>query len=164
MKTFLLVPLLLLLTGAVPAALAQSTVTVKTKTKPDDGPTVKTKTEVAPPDPREAFEAKIEAKANALTLNMQQNLGLRGPQLDRVRQINLRSVGDVERARIQYLRDPRKMVRVVDAVSESRMTLLKDVLTPQQFDKYQRKREEKMGIPNVQGNQGSLPPGLGGGQ
>ena len=169
MKTL---PILLLLTAAsAPATLAQSTATVKTKVKPNDAPNVKTKTEVVVPDAeaaaearQEAFDAKIAEKANALTANMQQNLGLRGPQLDRVREINLRGVEGVERARRQHLRDPRKMASVIDDISATRMSLLKDVLTPQQFDKYQRKREEKMGIPNAQGNQGTLPPGLGGGQ
>jgi hypothetical protein len=94
---------------------------------------------------------------------MQKNLGLTPQQTEKVRVINRRSVEQVETARVRYRAEPRKMMGRIDDVSQSRLSALKDVLSPQQFDKYQRKREEKMGLPNMQGAQGTPPPGLGGG-
>lgn len=163
MKLLLLSPLLALaLLSAVPAAQAQAT--VKTKVKPAGQPSVKTKTTmpaeplmVTPPD------AAIDAKANALTTNMQQNLGLSPQQTEKVRVINRRAVEQVEIGRLRYKADPRKLAGVVEGAGRSRLEALKDVLNPSQFGKYQRKREEKMGVPNAQGVQGNAAPGLGGG-
>jgi hypothetical protein len=69
----------------------------------------------------------------------------------------------VQPARLRYRTDPRKLAGVIESIGSSRLSAIKDVLTPAQFQKYQRKREEKMGVPNVQGVQGTPPPGLGGG-
>ena len=168
MKVILLSSLLALATA--PAVLAQApakATTVKTKTKPAGQASIKTKTTV--PAARPAAEepvpvadaAMVDAKSNALTTNMQQNLGLTPQQTEKVRAINRRSVDAVESARLRYKTDPRKLAGVVESVSSSRLSAIKDVLTPQQFAKYQRKREEKMGVPNVQGVQGTPPPGLG---
>jgi hypothetical protein len=140
--------------------------TVKTKVKPAGQPSVKTKTAVeAAPAPVVAgpSDADIDAKTNALTANMQKNLGLSPQQTEKVRAINRRAIDNVETARARYRTDPRKLAGIVESVSSSRLSAIKDVLTPAQFDKYQRKREEKMGVPNVQGVQGTPPPGLGGG-
>ncbi|QIX60103.1 hypothetical protein FY528_01670 [Hymenobacter lutimineralis] len=152
---------------ALPAlSMAQST-TVKAKTKTAAG-TTKAKTTVAPaPAPRPVPTPpaeKVEARANALTDNMQKALGLNPQQVEKVRQINLNSVRAVETARLQYRQDVRKMASVIDDVGQSRLASLKDVLSPQQFDRYQRKREEKMGVPNSQGIQGNPAPGLPGGE
>ena len=163
MKLLLLPPLLALaLLSAAPAVQAQAT--VKTKVKPAGQPSMKTKTIVpdefpvaAPPD------AVIDAKANALTNNMQQNLGLTPQQTEKARVINRRAVEQVETGRLRYKADPRKLAGVVESAGRSRLEALKDVLNPAQFGKYQRKREEKMGVPNVQGVQGNAAPGLGGG-
>ena len=108
-------------------------------------------------------DAVIDAKANALTANMQQNLGLSPQQTEKVRVINRRSIDNVETARVRYRTNPRKLAGVVESISSSRLSAIKDVLTPAQCQKYQRKREEKMGVPNVQGVQGTPPPGLGSG-
>ena len=108
-----------------------------------------------------ADAAVVDAKTNALTANMQKNLGLSPQQTEKVRAINRRSIDAVESAHLRYKTDPRKLAGVVESVSSSRLSAIKDVLTPAQFDKYQRKREEKMGVPNVQGVQGTPPPGLG---
>ncbi|UOQ96889.1 hypothetical protein MUN81_16780 [Hymenobacter sp. 5317J-9] len=169
MKVLLLSSLLAVAAG--PAVLAQapakSVTTVKTKTKPVGQASVKTKTKVAAPAPEEpmpvADAAKVDAISNGLTTNMQQNLGLTPQQTEKVRAINRRSVDAVESARLRYKADPRKLAGVVETVGSSRLAAIKDVLTPQQFAKYQRKREEKMGVPNVQGVQGTPPPGLGSG-
>jgi hypothetical protein len=160
MKPKLLLPLLALATiAAAPAALAQATATVKTKVKTEGQPSVKTRgpgPATAPPT-----DEAIDARASALTANMQQNLGLSPQQTEKVRVINRRSVEQVETTRYRYRTEPRKMMPRIDDISQSRLAALKDVLTPQQFDKYQRKREEKMGVPNVQGVQGTPPPGMG---
>ncbi|GAC1385257.1 MAG: hypothetical protein NVS3B25_29060 [Hymenobacter sp.] len=165
MKLLLLSSLLAL--AHAPAVLAQAppTATLKTKLKTAGQPSVKTKTALAGAAPATSAapaDAVIEAKANALTTNMQKNLGLSPQQTEKVRVINRRGVDGVESARLRYRTDPRKLAGVVESISRSRLEALKDVLAPAQFEKYQRKREEKMGVPNVQGVQGTLPPGLGG--
>jgi glutamate synthase domain-containing protein 1 len=165
MKLLLLSSLLALAT--VPAAMAQSPATVKTKVKPAGQASVKTKTATAATAPAADMPtppaAVVDAKANALTSNMQQNLGLSPQQTEKVRVINRRSIEGVESARMRYKTDPRKLAGIIETISSSRLSAIKDVLTPAQFAKYQRKREEKMGVPNVQGVQGTPPPGLGGG-
>ena len=172
MKLLLLSSLLLL--GSAPLVLAQAPAAaiVKTKVKPVGQPSVKTKTALAMAtksasvpvvDVAAPSEAMIDAKANALTANMQRNLGLSPQQTEKVRVINRRAVEQVESARLRYRTDPRKLVGLVESIGSSRLSALKDVMATAQFDKYQRKREEKMGVPNVQGVQGTPPPGLGGG-
>ena len=166
MKLFLLSSLLVL--AVAPAAFAQgpATAIVKTKVKPLGQPSVKTKAPLATAAVSAAgpSEALVDAKANALTAHMQKNLGLSPQQTEKVRAINRRGVEQVETARARYRADPRKLAGLVESISGSRLSALKDVLAPTQFDKYQRKREEKMGVPNVQGVQGTAPPGLGGNQ
>ncbi|WP_161599481.1 hypothetical protein [Hymenobacter nivis] len=151
MKRFLLPALLAAL--AAPAAQAQAV--GKPKAKAPTAPAAPA--QIPGPTP-----AGTEARANALTTNMQQNLGLSPQQTEKVRAINQRGVAAVESGRVRYRTDPRKLQGLVDAVGQSRLEALKEVLTPAQFDKYQRKREEKMGVPNVQGVQGNAAPGLGG--
>ncbi|WP_210517741.1 hypothetical protein [Hymenobacter terricola] len=164
MKLLLLSSLLAL--AAAPAAPAQAPAIVKTKIKPVGQASVKTKTTQPAGDPADAAvpsDAVIDAKANALTANMQKNLGLTPQQTEKVRAINRRGVEAVETGRLRYKTDPRKLAGIVESAGRSRLEALKDVLNPAQFDKYQRKREEKMGVPNVQGVQGNAAPGLGGG-
>ena len=168
MKFFLLLNTCLLaaLLAAGPGARAQAPAIVKTKVKTAGQPSVKTKNALAPEPSAEApapAEAMIDAKANALTANMQKNLNLSPQQTEKVRVINRRGVEYVEYARLRYRADPRKLAGAVESIGRSRLEALKDVLAPAQFEKYQRKREEKMGVPNVQGVQGTPPPGLGGG-
>lgn len=153
---------------AAPATRAQTPSTVKTKVKTAGQPGVKTKTKVAPvpAEPVETIvapDAVVDAKANALTTNMQQNLGLNPQQTEKVRVINRRGVEMVETGRLRYKSDPRKLAGIIESAGRSRLEALKEVLTPAQFNKYQRKREEKMGVPNVQGVQGNAAPGLGSG-
>lgn len=103
----------------------------------------------------------VEARANALTTNMAQGLGLTPAQAEKVRVINTKSVRNVEAARQRFRQDPAKLRGYIDDIGLARLDQLKEVLTPVQFTRYQRKREEKMGIPNAQGVQGTPPPGLG---
>ena len=166
MKLLLLSSLLAL--AATPAVLAQAsaTATVKTKIKPVGQPSVKIKTSQVPNALVEAAgptDAAIDAKANALTANMQKNLGLSPQQTEKVRVINRRGVEAVESGHSRYRTNPRKLAGIIESAGRSRLEALKEVLAPAQFDKYQRKREEKMGMPNTQGVQGTPPPGLGGG-
>lgn len=166
MKRFLL--LAALATLVAPAAQAQAV--VKTKAKADGQPTTKTKAPAPSPPAAPAgapaasapTPASTEARANALTANMQQNLGLSPQQAEKVRAINQRGVAAVESARVRYRTDPRKLQGLIDGVGQSRLEALKEVLTPAQFDKYQRKREEKMGVPSAPAAQGNAAPGLGG--
>jgi 3-oxoacyl-ACP reductase-like protein len=144
----------LLLLAAPTALLAQTTKAPARTTAP----------KTAAPRPVAPNPEQVQTRAEALTLNMQKALALNPQQVEKVRQINLISVRGVESARQTYRQDVRKMASVIDDIGQSRLAMLKDALTPSQFDKYQRKREEKMGIPNSQAAQGNPVPGLPGGQ
>ena len=87
-----------------------------------------------------------EQRAEHITTSMVKNLGLNSAQTAKVRQINLQSVNQMEEARIKHQKNPRAMVDQADLISQSRLSRLKDVLSPDQFNKYQRKREQEMGI------------------
>lgn len=167
MKKFFLATLLAL---SAPGLLLAQTTKVKTKSE-TAGADTKTKTRMpaATTRPASATAAlpaaepdatKVDARAASLTANMQKALGLNPEQVVKVRQINLVSVQGVETARLTYRQNVRKMASVIDDIGQARMGALKDVLTPAQFDRYQRKREEKMGVPNAQGAQGNPAPGL----
>ncbi|MBW3127392.1 hypothetical protein [Hymenobacter profundi] len=108
-------------------------------------------------------ETQLTERATSLTANMQKGLGLNPQQVEKVQKINLTSIRAVETARAQYRRDLRKMAGVVEDVGQSRLAALKEVLSPTQFDRYQRKREEKMGVPSGSAAQGNPAPGLPGG-
>ena len=117
---------------------------------------------VAPHAASPAATTSTAARADALTTNMTQALGLTPAQTEKVRAINLTSVRNVEAARQHYAQQPAKLRSYIDDISLARLDRLKEVLTPAQFARYQQKREEKMGIPTVRGTQGTPPPGLGG--
>ncbi|RFP66388.1 hypothetical protein D0N36_03305 [Hymenobacter lapidiphilus] len=150
MKAPLLVALLTL--TAAPALLAQTAVRPKPSARPAT-------TAAAAPAPK-LDEGKIAERATALTANMQKALGLNPQQMARVGQINLISVRGVETARYTYRQNVRKMGGVIEDIGQARIAQLKEVLSPAQFDKYQRKREEKMGVPSSQGIQGNPVPGM----
>lgn len=113
------------------------------------------------PAPTIPNEATVQARADALTANMTQGLALTPAQAEKVRTINFNSVRNVETARLRYRQDPAKLKSYIDDIGLARLEQLKDVLSPNQFARYQQKREEKMGIPTVRGNQGNPAPGLG---
>lgn len=156
MKTLLFASLLLV---APAALLAQTTASSKPRPGGTAAPAAAPTRPAASAAPA-LNPAQVEARANALTDNMQKALALTPQQTEKVRQINLISVRGVETARQTYRRDVRKMAAVVDDIGQSRLAMLKETLTPQQFDKYQRKREEKMGVPSGQAAQGNPTPGL----
>ena len=99
-------------------------------------------------------------RTDALTNSMAQALSLTPAQTEKIRAINTTAVRNVEAARQRYNQDPAKLRSYIDDISLARLDRLKEVLTPTQFARYQQKREERMGIPTVRGNQGNLPPGL----
>lgn len=152
-----------LVVGSSVAARAQTTA-APPRPQPRAVATTRNAPASAPAPGGKPSDAGIDARANALTDNMQKNLGLTPAQTEKVRVINRRGVERVENLRVRYRANPAKMHSLIDDVSDSRLSSLKDVLAPAQFDKYQRKREEKMGLPNTQGVQGNAPPGLGGGE
>ncbi|TGE06201.1 hypothetical protein [Hymenobacter fodinae] len=153
MKRSVLASLLFL---AAPATLLAQT----SKTPARPAPTRPAQTTAsAAPNPEQ-----VTARAEALTANMQKALALNPAQLEKVRNINLISVRGVETARLNYRQNVRKMSSVIDDIGQSRLAMLKDVLTPAQFDKYQRKREEKMGVQSSPAAQGNAVPGLPAGQ
>jgi len=147
MPTKNILPFALLLAGAAPA-LAQT---------PHPTP------RAAPAPTAAPSEATVQSRADALTTNMTQGLGLTPAQTEKVRTINVSSVRNVEAARLRYRQDPAKLRSYIDEIGLARLEQLKDVLTSSQFTRYQQKREEKMGIPKAGGSQGNPPPGLGNG-
>ena len=163
MKTLLFSAVLAV--AGVSTAAAQAPVVVKTKGKVAGQPSVKSKVTKAP-QARPAAEdgpsdELLDSKANSITANMQQNLNLTPAQVEKVRVINRRAVEQVEVGRARYGTDPRKLAGIVESAGHARLEFIKDALTPEQFNKYQRKREEKMGIPAGQGPRGNPVPGLG---
>lgn len=136
---------LLLSAGLALPVTAQTTASVAPRTA--KAPTVPTPTNAA-------------ARVEALTASMTQALGLTPAQAEKVRAINTTAVRNVETARQRYGQEPAKLRSYIDDVSLARLDRLKDVLTSAQFARYQQKREEKMGIPTIRGNQGTPPPGL----
>ncbi|WP_375417532.1 hypothetical protein [uncultured Hymenobacter sp.] len=148
--------------------------TVKTKTKTAGLPSAKSKSGTALATTRSGAPAeagptpslddeRVAARANALTDNMRAALALTPQQTEKVRTINTTGVRNVEQARLRYRTNPRKLQAYIEDVGSSRLSALKDVLTPAQFNKYQRKREEKMGLPSAPATTGTAVPGLPGG-
>ena len=122
---------------------------------------------VVPPAAKAAPKAPpatSEERVNALTTSMAQALNLTPAQTEKVRDINAKSVRSVEAARQRYHDEPEKLRSLVADIGVARLEQLKDVLTPAQFNRYQQKREEKLGVPTVRGYQGTPPPGMGGGR
>jgi hypothetical protein len=94
-----------------------------------------------------------EDRAEAITVSMVKNLRLNPAQAEKVKQINLNSIQLVEGLRQQYKTDPARLDQEVKTISSSRLSRLKDVLSPSQFMAYQQRRETKMGIPKQTGPQ-----------
>lgn len=98
-----------------------------------------------------------EARAQAMTTSMVQNLRLVSAQAAKVKEINLSSIEQVEFAKQKYKNDPRKLRLEIDLIGKTRLERIKEVLTPQQFDQFQRMREKKMGISRDGGQPGANP-------
>ncbi len=117
---------------------------------------------VAAPVAKPAPPVSSEERVATLTASMTQALGLTPAQIEKVRDINTKSVRNLEAARQRYGQNPTKLRGSIDDIGLARLEQLKDVLTPAQFNRYQQKREEKLGVPTVRGYQGTPPPSLGG--
>jgi len=115
---------------------------------------------VKPTDPVSPRPSSVADRVEALTVNMTQALSLSPAQVEKVRVVNTNSVRNLEAARVRYRQEPTKLRGYIEDIGLARLERLKDVLTPAQFARYQQKREEKMGIPTVRGNQGTPVPGL----
>ena len=169
MKLSLLLPLVAFSVQLAAAQAPARPVTVKTKVKPAGQASTKAKSSstVALVEPAATAganaapdEARVAARASALTESMRTALALTPQQVEKVNAINITSVRNVEQARVRYRTDPRKLQSYISAVGDTRLGGLKEVLTPAQFNLYQRKREEKMGIPANAANTGNPVPGL----
>lgn len=109
------------------------------------------------PEQKEARQKLAIEKGRALTQNMDKNLHFSPEQFEEVLKINQRSISQVEYAKVRYIKRLKKMNAEIQNIGASRMSLLKDVLTPQQFQKYNQKREEKMGLSENGGQQSRQP-------
>lgn len=96
-----------------------------------------------------------EARAQAMTTTMVQRLALSGAQATKVREINLASILQLEKAKKDLKNDPRQLKVTMDLIGATRLESLKAVLTPLQFDQYQKQREKKLGVPQEGGAAGS---------
>ncbi|WP_276497289.1 hypothetical protein [Pontibacter litorisediminis] len=102
-----------------------------------------------PPQAKTAqAEQSLEQRAEAITAGFSKNLRLSPQQSQKVYAINLTSLKQAEEAKKKYKNNPRKLVNQMDMISQTRLSQLKDVLTPHQFQQYQQRREQKMGVPN----------------
>jgi Spy/CpxP family protein refolding chaperone len=89
-----------------------------------------------------------EQRADEITAGMAKNLRLSPDQTAKLKHINLTSMQQAEDAKVKYKEDPRMIVKQMDIISQTRLSQIKDILTPFQFQQYQDRREEKMGVPN----------------
>ena len=90
-----------------------------------------------------------EVRARQMTASMTRALGLIPAQATRVQEINLQSIQNVEGARRTYARQLPQMHAQIDLIGRSRLSLLKNVLSDQQFRDYITMREQKMGVPDA---------------
>ena len=167
MKKILFAFLLVLGTTAA-FAQAQKGAETKTKTKtttaqPKTAKSTDKKTTAKPgsetAEQKAAREKMAIEKGRALTENMDKNLHFTPKQYEEVLKINQRSISQVEYAKVRYIKNLRKMNNEIQNIGASRMSLLKDVLTQQQFEKYNQKRAEKMGLPGENSPQPAQQPG-----
>ncbi|GAB3532190.1 hypothetical protein GCM10027443_15570 [Pontibacter brevis] len=99
------------------------------------------------PTAAQAGTKSLEQRADEITAGMAKNLRLTPEQTQKIRAINLSSMQNAEAAKARYQKEPRKIVKQMDIISQTRLSQIKDVLTPLQFQQYQQRREEKMGVP-----------------
>ena len=89
----------------------------------------------------------IEQRAQEVTASMAKHLRLSPAQVKKVSVINLTNMQHLQEAINTLKHDPAKLAARVDVINQSRLSQIKDVLTPQQFTQYQQRREEKLGVP-----------------
>ncbi|GGK57667.1 hypothetical protein ACD591_15540 [Rufibacter glacialis] len=98
-----------------------------------------------------------EARAQSMTTTMTQHLKLNPTQATKVKQINLASIQQLEKAKKDHKNDPRQLKATMDLISSTRLESLKNVLSVTQFQQYQQQRERKLGIPSQAGSGGGVP-------
>jgi len=89
----------------------------------------------------------LAQRASTITAGMVKNLHLNAEQAKKLQAINLASMQSAEAAKEKYKGDPRRIAAQMDIISQTRLSQIKDALTPLQFQQYQQRREEKMGVP-----------------
>ncbi|NDK55891.1 hypothetical protein [Pontibacter fetidus] len=89
----------------------------------------------------------VEQRATAITQSMATNLRLTPEQFKKVNEVNLSSMKQADKVLAKYKSNPKKLATEMDIISQTRLSLIKDILTPMQFAQYQQRREEKMGVP-----------------
>lgn len=103
----------------------------------------------------------LEQRADEMTNSMARHLRLTPEQTLKIKSINLSNMRSAEAAKKKFRKEPRLLVQRMDIISQTRLSQLKDVLTPVQFQQYQLRREEKMGVPReAQSNPTSSRQGL----
>ncbi|WP_207432349.1 hypothetical protein [Sabulibacter ruber] len=98
-----------------------------------------------------------EARAQAMTTSMTQHLRLNSAQAAKVKEINLSSIQQLEKAKKDFKNDPRQLKATMDLIGATRLESLKSVLSVTQFQQYQQQRERKLGIPSQAGTNGGVP-------
>ena len=101
----------------------------------------------APKTTQQQASKTLEQRADEITAGMVKHLRLTPEQAKKLKTINLSSMQSAEKARLKYKADPRQAAQQMDIISQTRLSQIKDLLTPQQFAQYQQRREEKMGVP-----------------
>ena len=89
----------------------------------------------------------VEQRAADITNSMAKHLRLTPEQTKEISKVNLTSMKQAEKVLTKYKNDPKKVAVEMDAINQTRLSYIKDILTPLQFAQYQQRREEKMGVP-----------------
>ena len=89
----------------------------------------------------------LEQRADEITAGMAKHLRLTPEQTQKIKAINLKSMQNAEEAKVKFQKEPSMIVKQMDVINQTRLSQIKDVLTPLQFQQYQQRREEKMGVP-----------------
>lgn len=99
--------------------------------------------------PRSAQSAPkpVEQRAADITAGMAKHLRLTPEQTKKVADINLTSMKEADKVLKKHKSNPQKVASEMEIITETRLSRIKDVLTPLQFSQYQQRREEKMGVP-----------------
>jgi Spy/CpxP family protein refolding chaperone len=99
------------------------------------------------PSPKSGNDKIIEERSKEITAGMAKHLRLTPEQTQKLYAINLNSMLNAEEAKVKYKTDPREVLKQIDIINQTRLSKIKDILTPVQFQQYQQHREEKMGVP-----------------
>ncbi|WP_162425877.1 hypothetical protein [Pontibacter pudoricolor] len=111
--------------------------------------------------PAQSAPKTVEQRAADITAGMARNLRLTPEQTKKVAEINLVSMKEADKVFKKHKNDPKKVASEMEIITETRLSRIKDILTPLQFSQYQQRREEKMGVPKeaqtfpASGGQGS---------